>query len=154
MAIWTHAIMAIFYKKAIMATMVCPDMAINMVIIFTLKYSAYLGSVFTQIFTSFQSWFRFSSDFLTNSHVSRLSYCLSKGPDPFCWFHRVYGIQNDQLNLTVILAEKSCKIMHYSRRYLRLFDHFSSLILQISLPTKHYFAARMTARSSQSFCIP
>ena len=59
---------------------------------------------------------------------------------PFCWFHRVYGMQNDQVNLTVILAEKNCKIMHYSRRYLYIFDHFSSFILQISLPTKHYFA--------------
>jgi len=33
MAILTHAIMAIFNIKAIIATLVCPDMAINMVII-------------------------------------------------------------------------------------------------------------------------
>ena len=43
-------------------------------------------------------------------------------------------------NLTVILAEKNCKIMHYSLRYLYICDHISSFILQISLPTKHYFA--------------
>ena len=49
-------------------------------------------------------------------------------------------MQNDQLNLTVILAEKNCKIMHYSRRYLYFFGHFSSFILKIWLPTKHYFA--------------
>ena len=48
-------------------------------------------------------------------------------------------MQIDQLNLMVVLAEKNCKIMHYSRRYLYIFDHFSSFIMQISLPTKHYF---------------
>ena len=45
---------------------------------------------------------------------------------------------NDQLDLTVILAGKKCKIMHYSQRYLHFFDHFSSFVLKIYLPTKHY----------------
>ena len=49
-------------------------------------------------------------------------------------------MQNNQLNLTVILFEKKSKIMHCSQRYLHFFDHFSSFVLQISLPTKHYFA--------------
>ena len=47
----------------------------------TLKYFAYLGSDCTQIFTYFQIWLRFSSDFSRNSLVSRLCYCLSKSPD-------------------------------------------------------------------------
>ena len=47
----------------------------------TLKYFAYFGSDFTQIFTYFQIWLRFSSDFSRNSLVSRLCYCLSKSPD-------------------------------------------------------------------------
>ena len=38
---------------------------------------------------------------------------------PFCWVHRVYGMQNDRLDLTVILAEKNCEKMPCMKRYLQ-----------------------------------
>ena len=53
----------------------------------------------------------------------------------FCWVHSVYGMQNDLLDLTVILAEKICKEIHRIRRFLQIFNDFSSLVLQISLDT-------------------
>ena len=59
---------------------------------------------------------------------------------PFCWVHRVYGMQNDRLDLTVILAGKNCEKMPCIQRFLHFFDHFSSLVLQISLDTRHFFA--------------
>ena len=59
---------------------------------------------------------------------------------PFCWVHRVYGMQNDRLDLTVILVEKNCEKMHCIQRYLHFFVHFSSLVLQISRDTMHFLA--------------
>ena len=50
-----------------------------------------------------------------------------------------YGMQNDWLDLTVILAEKNVKKLHCIQRYLHFFDHFSSLVSQISLATEHFF---------------
>ena len=49
-------------------------------------------------------------------------------------------MQNDRLNLTVILAEKNCEKVPCIQRFLHFFDHFSSLILQISLDTSNFFA--------------
>ena len=63
---------------------------------------------------------------------------LWKTCHPFCWVHRVYGMQNDRLDLTVILAEKNYKKMPCIQRFLHFFDHFSSLVLQISLDTRHF----------------
>ena len=59
---------------------------------------------------------------------------------PFCWVHRVYGMQNDRLDLTVILVEKNCEKMHCIQRFLHFFVHFSSLVLQISRDTMHFLA--------------
>ena len=47
-------------------------------------------------------------------------------------------MQNDRLDLTVILAEKNCEKMPCIQRFLHFFDHFSSLVLQISLDTKYF----------------
>ena len=49
-------------------------------------------------------------------------------------------MQNDRLDLTVILAEKNPEKMPCIQRFLHFFDHFSSLVLQISLDTRHFFA--------------
>ena len=49
-------------------------------------------------------------------------------------------MQNDRLDLTVILAEKNCEKMPCIQRFLHFFDNFSSLVLQISLHTRHFFA--------------
>ena len=51
----------------------------------------------------------------------------------------VYGMPNDRLNLTIILAEKISKIMHCIQRYLHFFNNFSSLVSQVSLAKEHFF---------------
>ena len=62
----------------------------------------------------------------------------SKSRHTFCRVHRVYGMQNDRLDLTIILAEKNRKKMLCSQRYLHFFEDFSVFILPISLATKHF----------------
>ena len=47
-------------------------------------------------------------------------------------------MQNDRLDLTVILAEKNHEKMPCIQRFLHFFDHFSSLVLQISLNIGHF----------------
>ena len=44
------------------------------------KYYAYLGSDISQNLGFFPIWPRLGSDFLTFFYLSRLPYCLSKGP--------------------------------------------------------------------------
>ena len=61
-----------------------------------------------------------------------------KSCHPFCWVHRVYGMQNDRLDLTIILAEKNSKKMLCSQRYLR--NKWRKMIkeVQISLDTVQF----------------
>ena len=47
-------------------------------------------------------------------------------------------MQNDRLDLTVILAGKKFEKMPCIQRFLHFFDHFSSLVLQISLDTVYF----------------
>ena len=77
-------------------------------------------------------------DFLWKIYERKMKN-LWKTCHPFCWVHRVYGMQNDRLNLTVILAGKNFEKMPCIQRFLHFFDHFPSLVLQISLDTKHFF---------------
>ena len=62
-----------------------------------------------------------------------------KSCHPFWWVHRVYGMQNNRLDLTVILAEKNSKKNHCSQRYLR--NKWRKMIkeVQISLDTVQFF---------------
>ena len=53
----------------------------------------------------------------------------------FCWGHRVYGIQNDQINLRKNEFLTVLKTMHCSRRYLQFFNSFLPSSAQTSSPT-------------------
>ena len=63
-----------------------------------------------------------------------------KSCHPFCWVHRVYGMQNDRLDLAVILAENNCKIMLCRKRSLQ--NRLRKMVkeVQISPAVVHYFA--------------
>ena len=62
----------------------------------------------------------------------------SKSCHTFCRVHRVYGMQNDRLDLTIILAEKNWKKMLCSQRYWQNKERKIFEKVQISLATEHF----------------
>ena len=62
----------------------------------------------------------------------------SKSRHTFCRVHRVYGMQNDRLDLTIILAEKNWKKMLCSQRYWQNKERKIFEKVQISLATEHF----------------
>ena len=54
----------------------------------------------------------------------------------FCWVYRVYGIQNDRLNLRINEFLLVLKTMHCSQRYLQFFDLFFYLFCYSALFSK------------------
>ena len=54
-----------------------------------------------------------------------------KSRHTFFGFHRVYGMQNDRLNLTVILAETSKNYVQGNRFFIFTFMDFSKKIYEI-----------------------
>ena len=62
----------------------------------------------------------------------------SKSRHTFCRVHRVYGMQNDRLDLTIILAEKNRKKMLCSQRYWQNKERKIFEKVQISLATEHF----------------
>ena len=72
-----------------------------------------------------------------------------KSRHPLFWIHRVYGIQNDRLNLTINEFLKIWKTMHHSKRYSYFFGFFFSWHGNISSPKN-----LLILRLRRSFWIP
>ena len=95
-------------------------------------------------------------DFLRKIYERKMKNPL-KSRHPFCWVHRVYGIQNDRLDLRIKDFFSVLKKMNYSRRYKQKGEIEKKLNREylglrcVFFKTEKKF---LILRSSRSFWIP